>query len=505
MRRFILLIHLLILASLGCSLTNGIGPNPTLEPNPLDVSVSLDESLAVTALIPVEGGTLNATGADGTTFTLTIPPDALLGEADIMMTPVIDVEDLPFSNGLVAAVHLEPEGLRLFAPATLTIETSGKLNTEEVSGFGYYMEGEDFHLQPVGLTGSILTFEVMHFSGRGAGWSTVADRNAQRSRVPRRAEAQAAQELSFRDANTRAALDNWYTNGVRPKIDAAQSNVAVFDSATADFLSWLKQVQTEGLMESYRDQISRALEGLAAATERALEGASRACAEGGGSTEVMEAARLLKLADRLSAALSLYNPELAAFFDDDLRDMQGQIDDCMNFTLSFSSSIDINGDAILDVSADVPVRWEVGKGLTGEAPSTETITIFLDCTWSASAAPGTFQVTGASFGFRNLYETSGESGPSSPPKLTLRYDPGTPTEAVSVTCPIVGTYPLNWAGAWRHFFESFHGGTGGFEVDLEPGSGEVFAEASFRNTGSTEDGYPVHETTFIELWHTPKK
>jgi len=36
-----------------------------------------------------EGGTLSVTAANGTTFTLTIPPDALVSEEDITMTSVV--------------------------------------------------------------------------------------------------------------------------------------------------------------------------------------------------------------------------------------------------------------------------------------------------------------------------------------------------------------------------------------------------------------------------------
>ena len=99
------------------------GANATLlTPHPKGVSVTLDNAKAATAVIPVTGGTLSATGADGSVFTLTIPDKALGGDEKVTMTPLIAVNGLPFSGGLVAGVQLEPDGLELFQMATLTIK-----------------------------------------------------------------------------------------------------------------------------------------------------------------------------------------------------------------------------------------------------------------------------------------------------------------------------------------------------------------------------------------------
>ena len=42
-------------------------------PNPINIRVTLDTGQSVEATIPVEGGTLSATGSDGTTYILEIP------------------------------------------------------------------------------------------------------------------------------------------------------------------------------------------------------------------------------------------------------------------------------------------------------------------------------------------------------------------------------------------------------------------------------------------------
>ncbi|MGI8929236.1 MAG: hypothetical protein ACR2H0_07220 [Candidatus Limnocylindrales bacterium] len=74
--------------------------NPTADA--LSVQVSLDTDQTVSEIVlPEVGATLEATGSDGTTFTLTIPPDALVFAEEITMTPIEQIEGVPFAGGLV--------------------------------------------------------------------------------------------------------------------------------------------------------------------------------------------------------------------------------------------------------------------------------------------------------------------------------------------------------------------------------------------------------------------
>ena len=152
-------------------------PATTGEPNPLNVHGILDESLAVSALIPMAGGNLSATSADGTRFTLTFPDGALLHNETITLTPLSGVEGLPFSGGLVGGVQMVPEGLRLFKPATLTIESPKTVAAKgfETVAFGYHQAGEGVYLIPSKVTGNILTLELWHFCGEAAALATPAE------------------------------------------------------------------------------------------------------------------------------------------------------------------------------------------------------------------------------------------------------------------------------------------------------------------------------------------
>jgi hypothetical protein len=60
--------------------------------------VTLDDARCVEASVPVEGGRLSASGADGSIYTLEIPPDALLNETRIKPTPAASGSGLPFGG-----------------------------------------------------------------------------------------------------------------------------------------------------------------------------------------------------------------------------------------------------------------------------------------------------------------------------------------------------------------------------------------------------------------------
>ncbi len=135
-------------------------------PNPLTVTAIADSSHAATATIPADGGTLSATGADGTTYTLTVPGGALIQDTDVTMTPVSAISGLPLSGGLQAAVQLQPEGLQLYQLATLTIVPDASVAPDRQMSFAYQGNGSEFHLQPIHL-GSAIVFDRAHFSGYG--------------------------------------------------------------------------------------------------------------------------------------------------------------------------------------------------------------------------------------------------------------------------------------------------------------------------------------------------
>jgi hypothetical protein len=119
------------------------------------------------------GGTVTATGADGTVYALAVPPGALTADTAITLTPLRSIAGLPVTGGVVG-VQLGPDGLVLLKPATLTITRKGAVPRTTV-GYVYVGNGRDVALERARRSGSTLTIAIAHFSGAGAGQITVAD------------------------------------------------------------------------------------------------------------------------------------------------------------------------------------------------------------------------------------------------------------------------------------------------------------------------------------------
>lgn len=136
------------------------GVPPVGQPAPI-----LDVSRAVSDSIPLAGGTIVATGADGTTYRLTIPATALLHPVRITVTPITGVNGFAANGGRWVGVDLKPHGLRFESPLTLAIVPPGGNAAVKAEGFAYAKDGEDFHRYPVMPDPTKLEVKVLHFSG----------------------------------------------------------------------------------------------------------------------------------------------------------------------------------------------------------------------------------------------------------------------------------------------------------------------------------------------------
>jgi len=143
---------------------------------PLTVSTTLDQTRSTRVHVTTDGGTVTATGADGTRYTLTIPKDALLADQDITLTPIATIDGQAIgSGGPAAAVQFEPEGLRLLTPATLRIDPAKPIPLEDQVAVGWHGAGQDTHLEPLDPKSSAIVLSIVHFSGVGVGLVYLGD------------------------------------------------------------------------------------------------------------------------------------------------------------------------------------------------------------------------------------------------------------------------------------------------------------------------------------------
>jgi len=230
-----------------------------LPANPLTVTPTLDSSHSVKQPISAsQGGTLSATGADGSVFTLVIPPKALLSDELITLTPVSAITALPISNGLLAAVQFAPEGLLFQQPATLTIQPAVAVPIPQQVGFGYHGSGAEFHFQPLGLTQAI-TFSLLHFSGVGVGQGTPGADGTPTSALDRLDNAEAPllalerQTLFPNDpppnqqaqAESAGLLQQYFEQILQPELQAAETNDAQAVDAVKSSIAFDQQVATD--------------------------------------------------------------------------------------------------------------------------------------------------------------------------------------------------------------------------------------------------------------------
>jgi hypothetical protein len=135
----------------------------------LDVKVQLDKKQTATGKVSQGGGSVSLTAADGSKFTLDVPPNAFEADTTITMTAVKSLDGAPLANNTPTAVQLEPSGLFFKEMATLTIVPAKEIPTKEQIIFGYEGDGQDYHLAVIDPKSREIKIKLMHFSGAGVG------------------------------------------------------------------------------------------------------------------------------------------------------------------------------------------------------------------------------------------------------------------------------------------------------------------------------------------------
>ncbi|MGB0115078.1 MAG: hypothetical protein WBP59_17795 [Ilumatobacteraceae bacterium] len=162
--------------------------------NPASVDLSLDEGGAGAAVIGPAGGSLSATGADGISYTLDVPERALLSGLEITMTPLAGATGAAIGDTFVAGVELQPSGLHLLVPATLTI--SGTDADGEVTGWGAE-GGQDVYLTTSESSSGVTTMPVFHFSEFGLAGAQMRELMQAEGVIPENTDARISQALEL--------------------------------------------------------------------------------------------------------------------------------------------------------------------------------------------------------------------------------------------------------------------------------------------------------------------
>lgn len=481
---------------------------------PVTLETTLDTAGAVAKVISAAtGGTLSATGSDGTRYRLSIPGGALLSDETITLVPIASLKGLPLSGGSVAAVHIEPSGLQLMKAATLTIRAQREIPVGEQVAFAYYGGGSDAHHVPLSPDPRRVEMKLLHFSGYGFGQAAPGDPGRQalerasanearlQSRLAqildgergRQSKGERASDLS---AELGAAEVEYYDAVLRPLMQIAESDDRMAICCMQRYLGWERSLQLLGIVSDDAKGAARdaelerrraegrasAAKILANALEKGRERAVKSCREG---HDLNAVTKLLSL-ERQMQLLGVSNEN-----DDGGAKAMAELRRCFAFELEFDSDFDnriphaqlrhhVQAKVAVDLGADAPkddaalatapLRYvqylnRMDEGITRSANGGYTWFSIFGFTHAEgiSTKPGTFTVQRIEWD-QNPIEPAGTdcSGKDTPQtgtrsdSLTVTFQTGVPTDIWRATYRTVPPQTMTdhtWSSMWSRHHE----------------------------------------------------
>ena len=463
----------------------------------IDLSTTLDATHRTQAAIPLTGGSLTTTGADGTTYRLDVPGDALIDATTIAMTPLASIDGLPFGWGQGPAVRLEPEGLSLANFATLTIKPASDLPIDQQILFGYHADGTAMSLALPVVDSREIRILVDHFSGYGVSKGVAADIAPVRERLggaleDRMRSAMAEELQRERQRQLLGGEEDWtlveeiggafreYIDKIlKPRIAAAAESCAAGRLALQSALTLQRQAQLLGAGD-IDDEVAALTKGLfGIVAEVCMKEEYELCAEQHIVHRVLPVELGIERQMQLLGAGGSGAPDPAW-----LKAVRRYVERCLKFDLVFESTVAEGTPKAgfeTRVKATVPMRFSMSTlKYEGSAPLVnEEFTYRLPgCSVTAERGGGTFDSPQIGF----------EADPPDPQHplgslhdIWMSYFPGKTTEAFTVKCPGTAPMPRQQGAMWTGMFIAVHGGemvaAGGFEArDWEIFNKEYFAK-----------------------------
>lgn len=537
MPRALIVVTIISMIVLACNFFNQFIPSdrgdsgPANETaNPITIKVSVDQSALATGVISPAGGSLTATAADGSLFTLTLPAGALLGEEQITLIPITTVDGMPLSGGFVAGVQLLPDGLQLLEPATLVISTPKAVPSGDLLlvGFAYHGAGEEFYLTPSTAAGTTITMQVTHFSGRGLGKGTKADVKKQQKEHSPSSPADDMDQLLAPlvpdDAEPvsliPAHLHQWWEKkGLEKRLEAASTDENLLEPGLVEFLQFLDKVKENKLEGEFVFDIEVGWGFLGNGVVNAVDKAYTACVNQNDVTQAGNIWRWISWAERW--------PEMKASIGPDrLAKMREKAQKCLSFELEFDAVISMQLTEAYSVDAHiravVPIKvQEDGAALVGQAPlKIVSYDAYLSDSWIETDCKIEFSTPEdsqfeAALGLFNPNLMVGRDPNRFDP--VLKYSLGELIEKMSIVCPVNDeeiTFPTDWG--IRGGYQFLHAAEMGKPIPGGiPNEGAIEARIWNGRRGQWTKIYDrtmdflgvgtISENTTLTLKHTPEK
>lgn len=239
-----------VLVAAGCGATTSTPPptgnpgasgSPTPGAIPSLANVTLSEDHVATAVIGPAGGSIKATGPDGTVYALTIPKAAVVRPTELAIVPITAVKDLPAGVTLAAGVHLLPEGMQFVQPVSLDIQVQPAAGAR-LTAFAYGGDLVERHRYPAHLGDAALTLTITHFSGYAALQATEMGAILPWFPEPTGAGAAALNSLmAILDAGDAAAHQEQIANILRLWLEVTIRNDVEAVTASEFQMAWLQE------------------------------------------------------------------------------------------------------------------------------------------------------------------------------------------------------------------------------------------------------------------------
>lgn len=466
-------------------------------PNPITVAARFDAGRAAAANIGPAGGAVTATGADGTRYTLSVPPAALVHTEAITLTPVAALDSLPFPVQGAHAVRIAPEGLLFVEPATLTITPPAAPAGPQL-GFAFAGAGAEFHLRGVDRAGAELqqaggASSQSVVTARSYGTTTPnagANLSALTSRLPSDPVDAVEHVTVTEDVTPWAGPFTIFDQWVQPLLEIAVADPAQVDAAAQRYISWRSSIR--GYEERFNAEISEANLLLGEALRKAGALASERCnqgrpAQGFALQRYMAYARRFGLANTRAA-------------------LEGRLSKCWVFEVTFQSRMDQAWEglsALYELRSKAQLAYRPGSNIVGIGP----------LAWQrfdiGPLDPGCVKAVTAFEGSAFLAEGTGLGLTLTPVSRTspnvsfqLSYEVGEPTVHWTVTCPDQPTVPFS-SPVWWVMYGEFH---------RDEREGQVFTARADNVSPNSFPGWiytnalpngELTERTEIALKHTP--
>ncbi|HSE62788.1 MAG TPA: hypothetical protein VLG15_04185 [Thermoanaerobaculia bacterium] len=512
------------------------------------VAPVLDTTHAGSANLDEKGGSVTTTGADGTVFTLEVPPEALVRPETVTLTPVSRMDRFPFSGGLVAGVEIEPNGVDLLVPAILTIRPTSSPPVNRMLPYAYRRGGEDFILYLRDLDTSSLRLPLVTLAGYGVGQGDPSEAASQADklssgplagylqRYAREVFLRVLGQISEAELHDRLigiyreALAEVVARLLRPAEDSGLVTADVRDvMCPLDGDEFQKQVERKALQEFFglerQKQLAPGLFGYEdgdqtaaheyakAILRKCMEGAFDRCVSRNDPHEVLLMLDIMRELQRLGEE----DPLLTTFMEGSFAER------CLRFELDFESTlksvqaITTAGRTLTTTirqkyrAPHVPLRFSyarsgnvnqaVWKGACSLLPQAAEIELPAD----VAGAGCTVRINPGSSRFNAFAAWIGIVPNPTQSAMKLLYDPGSPTVNATLTCEDA-TVPFP-VFSFDAYYETFHANEhlspGYLASDWEPlPYGEFFARKSYERSTTLGQETRTEETWFF-LKHTP--